>query len=106
VPIRLALERTGEINMKLSKLDPMTVLMLVVAFGVVVTMLTQNSVASVDKAPLNASVQEKPASVDVNTSKTRPSSRAASPKAAQVSFDAQAVMDNSAERALSTATFF
>ena len=32
--------------MKLSKLDPMTILMLVVAFGVVITMLTQNSVAS------------------------------------------------------------
>ena len=35
--------------MKLSKLDPMTLLMLVVAFGVVITMLTQNSVASVDR---------------------------------------------------------
>ena len=36
--------------MKLSKLDPMTILMLVVAFGVVITMLTQNSVASVERA--------------------------------------------------------
>lgn len=35
--------------MKLSKLDPMTILMLVVAFGVAITMLTQNSVASVER---------------------------------------------------------
>lgn len=43
------LKQPGDIKMKLSKLDPMTILMLVVAFGVVITMLTQNSVASVDR---------------------------------------------------------
>ena len=45
--------------MKLSKLDPMTILMLVVAFGVVITMLTQNSVASVDKTTSEARVNMK-----------------------------------------------
>lgn len=45
--------------MKLSKLDPMTMLMLVVAFGVVVTMLTQNSVASEEGASVKANMFEK-----------------------------------------------
>jgi energy-converting hydrogenase Eha subunit G len=48
--------------MKLSKLDPMTVLMLVVAFGVVITMLTQNSVASEGKTFATVSLHEKQAS--------------------------------------------
>lgn len=55
--------------MKLSKLDPMTVLMLVVAFGVVITMLTQNSVASVDKTSLKTDVLEKSTSIDMRVSK-------------------------------------
>jgi len=59
----------GDIEMKLSKLDPMTILMLVVAFGVVITMLTQNSVASVDRADSEARVNVR----DVD-SKTMPSS--------------------------------
>lgn len=45
--------------MKLSKLDPMTILMLVVAFGVVITMLTQNSVASVERTTSEARVNMK-----------------------------------------------
>ena len=45
--------------MKFSKLDPMTMLMLVVAFGVLVTMLTQNSVASEDGASLATNILEK-----------------------------------------------
>ena len=45
--------------MKLSKLDPMTILMLVVAFGVVITMLTQNSVASVERTTPEARVNMK-----------------------------------------------
>jgi hypothetical protein len=55
-------------KMKLSKLDPMTVLMVVVAFGVVVTMLTQNSVASVGETSANASSLEKKASPDMSVS--------------------------------------
>ena len=42
--------------MKLSKLDPMMILMLVVAFGVAITMLTQNSVASVERTTSEARV--------------------------------------------------
>lgn len=57
--------------MKLSKLDPMMLLMLVVAFGVVLTMLTQNSVASVDRASLQKSVVEKAVSIDMKISETR-----------------------------------
>ena len=45
--------------MKLSKLDPMTILMLVVAFGVAITMLTQNSVASVERTTSEAGVNMK-----------------------------------------------
>lgn len=45
--------------MKLSKLDPMTVLVVVVALGVVVTMLSQNSIASVDRVSVAANTLEK-----------------------------------------------
>lgn len=44
--------------MKLLKLDPMTTLMLVVAFGVVITMLTQTSVASVERTSEKTTVLE------------------------------------------------
>ncbi|MDT8384088.1 MAG: hypothetical protein RRB22_06705 [Gammaproteobacteria bacterium] len=47
--------------MKLSKLDPMTVLMVVVALGVVVTMLSQNSIAAVDRVSVTANTIEKQA---------------------------------------------
>lgn len=57
--------------MKLSKLDPMTVLMLVVAFGVVITMLTQNSVASVGETSATASKLEKKLVSEVSVSTTR-----------------------------------
>ena len=58
--------------MKLSKLDPMTILMLVVAFGVVITMLTQNSVASDDRTDSEARVKV----LDVDN-KTKPISNKA-----------------------------
>lgn len=63
--MRLFLKSTGKKiqvdEMKLSKIDPMTVLVVVVAFGVVVTMLSQNSIASVDRVSVEVNTFEKQA---------------------------------------------
>ena len=57
--------------MKLSKLDPMMVLMLVVAFGLVITMLMQNSVASVEGVATDESVPQKIVSTKAMATDTR-----------------------------------
>jgi len=73
--------------MKLSKLDPMTALMLVVAFGVVVTMLTQNSVASVDTATVNANQIEEQAAAKMAVTTAQMRERNLEKKARHVSYD-------------------
>jgi len=78
--------------MKLSKLDPMTLLMVVVAFGVVITMLTQNSVASVDRVASETHVSE---SVDTANSKT-----------IHISYAAPVAAKNMPVRKVSKPTFF
>mgnify|MGYP000736927519 CR=1 FL=1 len=72
---RLILEKIGRFEMKLSKLDPMTGLMTVEAFGVPVTSLTQNSGAFLDQGTVNAKIQEQTAPSALTVAKRRVRSR-------------------------------
>lgn len=92
--------------MKLSKIDPMTALMVVVAIGVLVTMLTQNSVASVNRVSVNASQIEKQASAEHLATVAQMSEGNLKKTVRHVSYDFSADLTNGSTTKLSTAAFY
>lgn len=90
--------------MKLSKLDPMTVLMLVVAFGVVITMLTQNSIASVDNVALESI--EKSVLSDKAISKVRLSAGNSTNRASQTATGVLTAANGQRLNKISSSTLF